>query len=102
VSWAAKYIEQLKNGKDVTFRPRGNSMRPHIESGNQVTLHPIGVDLPVKGDIVLAKVGGNVYLHFVSAVGADGRYQIANASGFINGWTTLKNVYGRVALVVHD
>lgn len=77
-------------------------MRPHINSGDLVTVKPVSDQLPTKGDIVLAKVGGNVYLHFVSAVGADGRFQIANASGFVNGWTTLKNVYGKVTKVVHD
>ena len=48
---------------------------------------------PVKGDVVLCRVGGNDYLHLVSAIQGE-RFQISNNSGFVNGWTTLSNIYG--------
>lgn len=93
--WATKYIEQLKQGKTVSFRPTGNSMQGRIESRQLVTVAPLSAP-PKAGDIVLCKCGGNQWLHLVSAVGADGRYQISNNKGYVNGWTTLANIFGIV------
>jgi hypothetical protein len=96
MSWAKPYKEILRSGKQVTFRPRGNSMRPHIESGQQVTVSPYpDNETPAVGDIVLATVSGADYLHFVRAV-RPGQVQIANARGFVNGWTSVSKVYGKV------
>ena len=33
MGWASGYIEQLKRGDTVSFRPRGHSMSPKIELG---------------------------------------------------------------------
>jgi hypothetical protein len=100
VSWATPYVEQLKGGRTVKFRPRGSSMKPRIESGQLVTLMPpskaqrLGV-----GAIVLCKVNGKEWLHLISAVGADGRFQISNNRGRVNGWCTADSVYGVVTKV---
>lgn len=51
------------------------------------------------GDIVLCKVEGQQYLHLVSAIGSDGRFQISNNKGHVNGWTTPKNIFGVVTNV---
>lgn len=68
-------------------------MQGRVESGQLVTLEP--PTHPVKkGCVVLCKVGGAQYLHLVVAVGADGRYQIGNNKGRINGWCTPSQVYG--------
>jgi len=99
LSWATAYIEQLKAGKTVTFKPRGNSMRPHIESGQTVVVKPSNLFLLKKGDIVLCKVNGRQYLHFISAVSSANRYQISNASGFVNGWVSPDGVYGKVVSI---
>ena len=100
MSWATPHIEHLQNGRTVRFRPKGNSMRPRILSGQLVTLVPIrkAESLGV-GAIVLCKVDGKHWLHIVSAVGADGRLQISNARGHVNGWCTERNVYGVVTEV---
>jgi len=58
MSWATKYIEQLLANQVVKFRPRGNSMSGKIESGQLVTVAPLGEREPVVGDIVLCKVNG--------------------------------------------
>jgi SOS-response transcriptional repressor LexA len=52
------YIEALKEGKPVKFRPKGNSMEGLISSGQLVTVEPRGARMPQKGDIVLCKVKG--------------------------------------------
>jgi len=95
--WATQYIALLQQGQTVKFRPHGNSMQPRIESGQLVTVAP-NLQAQV-GDIVLCKVDGKQWLHLVSAIGSDGRYQISNNKGHVNGWTTSKNIFGVVILV---
>lgn len=94
MSWATRYIEQLKAGETVQFRPHGNSMTGLIASGQLVTVEPVGERVLRKGDIVLCKVNGNQYLHLVKACGAGARYLIGNNRGGTNGWTGLAQIYG--------
>jgi hypothetical protein len=94
MGWASGYIEKLKRGETVQFRPRGNSMSGKIESGQLCTVEPIdGTQLSV-GAIVLCKVRGNEYLHLIKAIQGP-RFQIGNNRGLINGWITATNIYGR-------
>lgn len=93
--WATQYIQQLIAGETIKFRPRGNSMQPRIESGQLVTISPVNRDIVV-GDIVLCKVEGKQWLHLVSAIGSDGRYQISNNKGHVNGWCVIENIFGIV------
>lgn len=92
MSWATHYIEKLKTGETVQFRPRGNSMKGKIESGQLVTVEPINGRQLSKGDIVLCKVNGTQYLHLIKAI-QGGRYQIGNNIGRINGWISLNSIY---------
>ena len=92
MSWANNYIDKLKQGKIVQFRPRGNSMKGKIENGQLVTVIPIKQELQV-GDIVLCKVKGNHYLHLIKAI-KNNRYQIGNNKGYINGWIGLNSIFG--------
>lgn len=99
-NWAAQHILQLSEGRVVKFRPHGNSMQPRIESGQLVTCVPVTAERVINvGDIVLCKVDGRCWLHLVSAIGSDGRYQISNNKGHINGWCQHKNLYGLVTLI---
>ena len=50
------------------------------------------------GDIVLCKVRGTEYLHFVKSV-QDARYQIGNNRGHINGWIGPSSIFGRLVKV---
>lgn len=103
------HAEALRNGETVKFRPHGNSMQPRIESGQLVTVTPVSLEFPngsIKyfpmpdvGDIVLCKVNGRQILHLVTAIGSDGRYQISNNHGHINGWATPGNIFGVVTRV---
>ncbi len=96
--WATRYIESLKEGQTVQFRPHGNSMRPRIESGQLVTVVPFNGSIDVS-DIVLCKVEGRQFLHVVSAVGSDGRVLISNNHGHVNGWCSRTNIFGVVTRV---
>jgi len=97
MGWATHYIAQLKEGQTVSFRPRGNSMTPKIESGQLCTVEPLRGVLEV-GDVVLCKVAGSEYLHLVKAI-QGGRFQIGNNRGRINGWVGSSASYGRLTKV---
>lgn len=94
MSWATHYIQQLMEGRTVSFRPRGNSMRGKIDSGQLCTVEPITADALQVGDIVLCKVNGRQYLHLVKAIDGD-RYLIGNNRGRTNGWIGPSRIYGR-------
>lgn len=98
--WADNYIEKLRRGETVSFRPRGDSMTPKIYSGQLVTVEPIGRETFLKdGDIVLCKVAGSQYLHLISAVGSNDCFQISNNHGKVNGWCHISNIFGRLTKV---
>jgi exosome complex RNA-binding protein Rrp4 len=111
MSWATEYITELQLGNTVQFRPRGNSMEGKIESGQLVTVEPMLVSTVIddhnevielkiikKHDIVLCKVNGKQYLHLVSAIRGN-QYQISNNKGFINGWITINEIFGKCVKV---
>lgn len=69
-------------------------MQGKIESGQLVTVIPIGDESWLKKDtIVLCKVNGKQYLHLIKAV-ENGRFQIGNNKGRINGWVSRDAIYG--------
>ena len=98
-SWADHAIKSLGEGEVCQIRPRGNSMKPKVKSGQLVTLEPIGEDETLtKGDIVLVKVKGRIYLHLITAIQGE-RYQIGNNRGDINGWVTSSSIYGKATKI---
>jgi len=102
LDWAKYYIEQLKMGKTVSFRPRGNSMRGKIGSGQLCTLEQANPSEIKSGDIVLCRVNGHSYLHLVKAIrgsGVDQQFLIGNNKGGINGWTGADHVFGYLVRV---
>lgn len=105
MSWAASYIEALQQGRTVSFRPRGHSMRGRVESGQRVTVVPVdaATDLSV-GDVVLCHVRGHDYLHLIRATrgkqaDAAERWLIGNNGGGINGWIGRNKIFGRLSAV---
>lgn len=89
------HVEKLESGEETSFRPKGNSMSPKIESGQKVTISPGISDVEV-GDAVFCKVKGRFYCHLVKGVDGE-RFLIGNNKGGINGWT--KRVFGKVTKV---
>ena len=94
MGWATVYIDKLRKGETVQFRPRGNSMAGKINSGQLCTVAPVNPASLEVGDIVLCKVNGKQYLHLVKAIQGD-RFQIGNNRGHINGWVGHNGVYGK-------
>lgn len=78
--------QSLRDNRPATFIAHGNSMAPLVKNGQKVTIWPLDGYTPSVGDVVLAKVKNRYYLHKVVAIGADGRFQISNNRGHINGW----------------
>lgn len=75
-------------------------MQPRIVSGQLVTVRPCLEGELKKGSVVLCKVGGRQYLHKISALGPDGRFQISNNKGHVNGWVSFSSIYGLCVEVV--
>ncbi len=98
MSWATAHITRLQRGETVSFRPRGDSMRPRIRSGQLCMVAPVDPDDLSVGDVVLCKVRGNQYLHIVKAL-QGGRFQIGNNRGHINGWIGAGGIFGRLVSV---
>lgn len=85
---------RLQAGETVTYVEHGNSMTPRMRDGVTVTVGPCKLEDLAVGDVAFAKVRGAYYLHYVKALGQDGRVLIGNAHGHLNGWT--RTVYGRL------
>ncbi|RYD65814.1 MAG: hypothetical protein EOP83_06590 [Verrucomicrobiaceae bacterium] len=98
MGWATSYIEKLRQGETVVFRPRGNSMIPLIKSGQQCTVIPYTGQELKRRDIVLCKVNGAQYLHLVTATRPN-EVQISNNKGKINGWASLNQIFGILSKV---
>jgi hypothetical protein len=98
MGWASGHIEQLRSGKTVSFRPRGNSMSGKIESGQLCTVIPFEAERLKVGDIVLCKVNGREYLHLIKAIQGI-RFQIGNNRGRINGWVSANSIFGKLVTV---
>lgn len=95
MSWADAAISALGRGEKAVIHPRGHSMTPRISSGQRVLLSPIADPASlVRGEIVLVRVKGAVYLHLISAADRN-RVQISNNRGRVNGWVPRSSVYGR-------
>lgn len=98
MGWASSYITQLQSGATIKCRPRGNSMQGKIESGQLCTIEPANPTTLKKDDIVLCKVKGKEYLHLITAVQGN-RFQISNNKGFVNGWVSAGQIYGKLIKV---
>lgn len=98
MSWADRAKDALRRGETVIVRPRGHSMRPKVNDGDRVTLVPCSLGDLVVGSIVLVRVGGNDYLHLVTAIDGQ-RVQIGNNRGHVNGWVGPAAIYGRAVKV---
>lgn len=96
MGWATSYIEKLRAGEVVQFRPRGNSMTPLIRSGQLVTVEPVDPSELKVGDVVLCRVRGSEYLHLVKAIQGN-RFQIGNNHGKINGWVKGNGIFGKLS-----
>ena len=73
-------------------------MEGRIESGQLCTVEPVDTATLVINDVVLCKVNGAEYLHIIKDI-KDGKYQIGNNKGHINGWIEPSYIYGKLTKV---
>ena len=88
-------IEELKQGRSVILKARGDSMAPLIRQGDECLVVPLEDDEPKEGDIVFCRVRGRMHLHFDKDV-KDGKFQIGNNKGGINGWVGRMAIFGKL------
>lgn len=87
----------LRKGETCKVTGIGNSMLPHLKSRQAVICIPVKDDTKLsKKDIVLCKVRGHHYLHFIHAIKNDNEFLIGNAKGHMNGWIGKNQIYGKV------
>ena len=93
----AESAKQLREGKVGKLIGIGNSMLPHLKSRQAVICIPVTEKTELKKkDIVLSKVNGHFYLHFIHAIKNDNQFLIGNTHGHMNGWVGRNNIYGKV------
>lgn len=90
-------LELLQEKGELITSEKGNSMIPHIKSGQKHKLVVCTWEECKEKDIVYCKVKGNFYTHMVWAKNDQKGLQIGNAKGRMNGWT--RSVYGKVVEV---
>ncbi|GEN09843.1 hypothetical protein SAMN05443572_107251 [Myxococcus fulvus] len=98
MGWMTDALQALTQGKDITVRPRGGSMRGVIEDNQPVTLAPVSPLEVRAGDVVFVRWKGGALLHLVKDATPE-RVLIGNALGRINGWARRSDVLGRVARI---
>jgi hypothetical protein len=76
-------------------------MRGRIESGDLVTLAPVGSEAVQVGDVILVRWKGNYLLHLIQEIRQD-EFLIGNNLGKINGWIKAADIRGKVVAVAHD
>src|SRR5947209_19816094 len=98
MGWASEYIACLQNGDTVQFRPRGNSMKGKIESGQLCTVVPVNPD-DIQVDVLEPlHLAQNNVPNLVKARQGE-RFQIGNNRGHINEWIGANGIYGKCVRV---
>lgn len=93
--------EEMKQGKIGKLIGIGNSMTPILKSKQPVICIPITDEVELhKNDIVFCKVNGHYYLHKIYAIRGKDQFLIGNNHGHANGWTSKKNIFGKVAEIL--
>lgn len=64
------FVEKLRSGKPILFKPRGRSMEPNLQDGTVVMVDPL-TRPPKLGEVVLAVFAGATTLHRVVKVRAN-------------------------------
>ena len=103
MGWVADALNALEAGRNAEVRPIGGSMKGRIESGDLVTIAPVGDREVQPGDVVFVRWKASYLLHFAKEISRPASgvalVLIANNLGRENGWTELRDVVGIVVSV---
>lgn len=87
--------DKLREGETIIIVGVGQSMTPILKSGQPVIVAPVTAETVLKkNSVVFCKVGGNYYLHKITAVKNGNTFQISNNHGHSNGWCSKNCIYG--------
>ncbi len=95
MSWAKAAIEALVRGEQATLRYVGDTMQGRIDDGAAVTLAPVEPGELKVGDVVLARVKAEDYLHLIRAIDR-GTFLVGDNVGGIGGWIEKDALHGVV------
>lgn len=98
LGWANDAVTELAAGRTVQIQPFGGSMRGRIESGQLVTLEPVGNSQLRVGEIVFVRWKSSYLLHLIVSI-ADDLVGIGNNLGKFNGEVSHKDVLGFVTKI---
>jgi hypothetical protein len=98
MGWVNDALKELSAGRQVQVRPFGGSMRGRIESGQLVTLAPVGPGEVRVDDVVLVEWKGNYLLHLVKEIQGE-QVLIGNNLGKVNGWVAASAIRGKAVVV---
>ena len=103
-------MRKLQAGESVAYKSGGNSLAPHVQSGDLCEYTPVREDADVNvGDIAFCQVNPTqrYFAHAVMNKTYDEEvqawyYSIGNALGWENGWCWIENIYGKLRRVARD
>ncbi len=98
MSWARAAIEALLRGEEPTLRYHGEAMRGRIDDGAAVTLAPVEPGELKVGDVVLARVKGEDYLHLITAIDRC-TFFVGDNVGGVGGWIETAALHGVVVKI---
>ena len=97
----AETAKHLQKGEECIVVGFGQSMTPKLKSGQPVRCVPVTDKTKLnKNDIVVCTVKGHYYLHKISAIKNNIRFQISNNHGHVNGWIGRKDIFGKVVEIM--
>lgn len=97
LSWVA--LALLRSGETVRFQTLGHSMWPTIPSRSDVEVAPCSVSGLAVGDIAAFERSGQVVIHRVRVVSADGVHFSGDASRREDGCIPAERVLGRARVL---
>ena len=98
MSWAKAAIEALLRGEQSTLLYHGDAMQGRIDDGAEVTLAPVEPGELKVGDVVLARVKGEDYLHLITAIDRS-TFFVGDNVGGIGGWIEKDALHGVVVKI---
>ena len=98
MSWAKAAIEALLRGEQSTLRYDGDAMQGRIDDGAEVLLAPVEPGELKVGDVVLARVKGEDYLHLIRAIDRS-TFLVGDNVGGIGGWIEKDALHGVVVKI---
>jgi signal peptidase I len=93
-------VDILDKEGSVILTCNGHSMKPLFSPGDALYIKKVNHSKLRIGDAVFCKIGRNLQVHKITAILAptyavhNGRWEISNNHGHLNGWIDESGIYG--------